>query len=232
MSEAIVLAGGKGTRLKPISGETPKPLVMVGGKPFVYWILQELEQQGFSRVVLATGYKSDLFRSQVLKDNPINIEVLFSEEEAPLGTGGAIRNAMEYINEDEFFVFNGDSYCEVSCEKVVAHAMQTGADICVVAMQVDDVSRYGQIRCDDATRVVTMIEKGGSGPGLINSGVYYIKRESMQSFEPDSQFSFEQEVLEKAKNGFYAYISKGYFVDIGIPESYRMADRHFAAQNL
>ncbi len=228
MLEAIVLVGGKGTRLKSISGDIPKPLVLVGGKPFVYWILQELQKQGFSKAILATGYRAEYFQSQVLEDNPIDIEILFSEEVEPLGTGGAIRNAMEMVVSDRFFVFNGDSFCDVSCSKVVDHSRKMDASLCIVGAQVSDVSRYGQIKLSATSKVISVLEKGGAGDGIINSGIYYLKKELLNNFSLDQKFSFEKEVLEKKISGFYSYVSNGYFIDIGLPEDYHSANCYFS----
>ena len=227
MREAIVLVGGRGTRLKSISGETPKPLVEVGGKPFVYWILEQLQDQGFERVILATGYRADVFESLLTADAFSGMEIVFSVEETPLGTGGAIRKAMELVQSDSFCVLNGDSFCATSFDKLISYSQQRDADLCVVAAKVDDVSRFGQIHFSDSGKVSSLTEKGGVGSGYINSGIYYFSKTLLSSFAPDTVFSFESEILEKISSGFYAMASEGYFIDIGIPEDYAKANSHF-----
>jgi D-glycero-alpha-D-manno-heptose 1-phosphate guanylyltransferase len=220
MFEAIILAGGKGTRLKSVTGDLPKPMVDIGGQPFLYLIMKRLEQQGCRHIVLSLCYAADLIIERVKKDKPVDIKVDFCVEAEPLGTGGAIKLAANMIENDSFVVLNGDTYSEVNYSDVVKFSEAT--DLVICGVEVSDVSRYGTLEVDEFNNVKHLVEKGKSGKGIINSGTYVINKNSILSFASDV-FSFEQDYVQNFNLSFRAYISDGYFIDIGIPEDYYKA---------
>jgi len=228
--EAIILVGGKGTRLKSISGDTPKPLVKIGGKPFLYWILEGLQEQGFSRVVLATGYRSEFLKSKVLSDNPVSMELIFVEEKIPLGTGGAIKNAFKSISSNRALVLNGDSYCDINFRTALELSQKNHKSITMIGVHVDNVERYGAIEVDEQGNLLRMSEKGSLGSGYINSGIYVVDR-CVFDVVPGGVFSFEREVLSNRLNEISCYMSDNYFVDIGIPADYKLANKYFYEKN-
>lgn len=217
MFEAVILAGGMGTRLKSVTGELPKPMVDVGGIPFLYRLMKRLESQGCSRIVLSLCYRADFIIEQVTKDMPVKCIVDFAVEELPLDTGGAIKLASKFITKSQFIVLNGDTYCDVDYNELGGSAIKGGLLIC--AAHVDDVTRYGTLTLDDSNNVLSMNEKAHSGSGLINSGIYVVTTSEIISYNQD-KFSFELDFIQKYKGQFKAFITNSYFVDIGIPEDY------------
>ncbi|EIZ1171835.1 nucleotidyltransferase family protein [Vibrio vulnificus] len=220
MFEAVILAGGKGTRLKSVSGNIPKPMIDINGKPFLYIIMQQLEMLGCVKIVLSLGYQSDYIVKRVSEDKPVACSVEYSIEEFPLGTGGAIKLAANKIESDKFLVLNGDTYSELDFRDMLN--VSSTYDLTISGIRVEDASRYGTLNIDEYGNVIGMNEKGIKGGGVVNSGSYVIAKEDILSF-PREVFSFEEDYISSISNGFFAYISDGYFIDIGIPEDYYKA---------
>ncbi len=217
MFEAVILAGGQGTRLKSVTGELPKPMVDVNGIPFLYRLMKRLEEQGCQRIVLSLCYRADYIIACIHKDHPVSCAVDFAVEKQPLDTGGAIKYAAQYITTDKFVVLNGDTYSDLDYNELVEHAKMSGLVICGV--HVEDVSRYGTLDIAENNTIKSMNEKGSTGSGIINSGTYVITTNEITNFEKDI-FSFERDYVKNYTGIFTAFISKGYFIDIGIPEDY------------
>lgn len=220
MFEAVILAGGQGTRLKTVTGDLPKPMVDVNGVPFLYRLMKRLESQGCSKIVLSLCYQADYIIECIKKDKPVTCDVDFTVELSPLGTGGAIKLAASKITADTFIALNGDTYCEIDYNKFLAFAAD--AQLTISGVFVEDVSRYGTLDIDSNNNVQSMKEKGPSGPGVINSGMYAICTADIRAFALDN-FSFEQDYVQTYQVSFKAYQTDGYFIDIGIPEDYHRA---------
>jgi D-glycero-alpha-D-manno-heptose 1-phosphate guanylyltransferase len=218
MFEAVILAGGMGTRLKSITGELPKPMVDVCGIPFLYRLMKRLESQGCSRIVLSLCYRSDFIIHQVTKDIPVECPVDFAVEEYPLDTGGAIKLASRFITSNQFIVLNGDTYCDVDYNALADFSIQQGLVICGV--YVDDVTRYGTLNIDNNNNVLSMSEKTSIGYGLINSGIYVVTTSEIINHQ-QVKFSFEKDFIQTYQGQVKAFVIEGYFVDIGIPEDYQ-----------
>jgi len=225
MFEAVILAGGMGTRLKSVSGDTPKPMVEVAGQPFLYRLMRSLENNGCEHIVLSLGYRADYIARMIEKDRPVDIPVSFATESEPLGTGGAIKNAAKLINSDKFLVLNGDSFSDVSFAKLIEQAKS--ADLLISGVKIEDAGRYGTLELTPDYKVTRLIEKGISGPGIINSGIYVVSRQDIMAFA-QNKFSFEVDYLGQFNGRFRASVNDGYFIDIGIPEDYYRACEYFA----
>ncbi|MEW6994791.1 nucleotidyltransferase family protein [Colwelliaceae bacterium MEBiC 14330] len=217
MFEALILAGGQGTRLKSVTGELPKPMVDVNGIPFLYRLMKRLEQQGCQRIVLSLCYRADYIIEQIRNDQPVSCAVDFAVEKQPLDTGGAIKYAAQYITTDKFVVLNGDTFSDLDYNELVQHAITS--DLVICGVHVEDVSRYGTLDIAENNTIKSMNEKGSTGSGIINSGTYVISTNEIASVEKDI-FSFERDYVKNYTGVFTAFISKGYFIDIGIPEDY------------
>lgn len=221
--QAIVLAGGFGTRLHTVISDVPKPMAPIGDRPFLALLLEYLEKAGFEDVVLSVGYLYDkiidYFGSQF---GALNIR--YAVEEYPLGTGGGICRALQLIGFGEVFVLNGDSFLSLDYLGMVAFHRACQADITLALMPVNDTSRYGNVRVVE-NRIVCFEEKGCAGPGLINAGVYLINHSIIESQKFPEIFSFERDFLavEHEEIGLYGYISDTFFIDIGVPEDYQRA---------
>lgn len=224
-SEAIVLAGGAGTRLRGVLPDVPKVLAPVGGRPFLHRLLERLAEQGIERAVLATGYAADAVESAA-KDAAAAIEVAFSREQEPLGTGGAIGQAFELVRGTRAWVMNGDSYCDAGLAVVARAAEASPDDAWLVAVEVEDAGRYGTLELD-GSHVVRFHEKHGRAErGWINAGIYLLPRALMTR----GASSIERDLFPAwaADGRLHAVSVQARFIDIGTPESFAAADAFFA----
>jgi D-glycero-alpha-D-manno-heptose 1-phosphate guanylyltransferase len=225
--EAIILAGGFGTRLRHVVPDLPKPMAPVAGRPFLEILLSFLARENFHRVVLSLGYMADKV-VEYFGDSFDGMELVFEIEDTPLGTGGALRRAMMHCIGDHVFVFNGDTYLDLAVKEVESHWHKHRVPI-IVACQVSDAARYGRLSVGHG-RVSGFAEKGMSGPGLINAGCYVLPVDIFKDFFPEASFSLEKDFLEKAvaEQRFDVFVANGRFIDIGLPEDYARAQIELA----
>jgi D-glycero-alpha-D-manno-heptose 1-phosphate guanylyltransferase len=222
MKEAIVLAGGFGTRLRSILADKPKPMAPINGRPFLAILLEQIAKQGIQRVVLSVGYKAADIMNYFGKSFA-GIEIEYEIETQPLGTGGAVRASLARCTNDPVLILNGDTFLEL--DMVVLDALWSRYQVpLIVAREVEDTTRYGRLRtCDE--RVIGFEEKTFGGPGLINAGVYVFPRSLLETFPDSSSFALESDFLAQYVHchEFRLYVSNGYFIDIGVPEDYERA---------
>ena len=220
--EAIVLAGGFGTRLKSVVADVPKPMAPVAGRPFLEILLTVMASKGFTRVVLSLGYLADTIVNH-FGDRFAGMELVYEIEDTPLGTGGAVRQASEHCSADHVFVFNGDTYLDLEVKEVEALWQRNRTPV-IVARAVPDTSRYGRLSLD-GEKVIGFAEKGAAGPGLINAGCYVLRADALAAFTPGQPFSLENDFLADAvlADPFDVFVIKGHFIDIGVPEDYARA---------
>ena len=226
--EAIILAGGLGTRLKGVISDIPKPMAPVANKPFLVYILDYLKEQGIERVILSVGYKYEVIED-FFGNNYKGMELLYSVENNPLGTGGGIRLAIDKLNTNETFVINGDTFFDVNLEQQEKIAFVEKSNLCLALKPMSKFDRYGSVAVENNI-ITSFVEKQFVENGLINGGVYWLKKSFLESFNSGQKFSFEQDLMEKQViNGtLSAYVSDTYFIDIGIPEDYKKANIDFS----
>lgn len=223
MREAIILAGGFGTRLRSVVSNVPKPMAPVAGRPFLAYVLDRLKGQGYSHVVLATGYLHEKVEEYFGKDYH-GITIDYAHELSPLGTGGAIVNALQHCSEDFITVLNGDTMFDIDHEELCRRADQWQTPLTAVLRWVPDAGRYGSVEVDSNGLITAFREKDpATGSGMINGGIYRLQRSLLDGYAVGKQFSFEKEVLQALGKPFRAYAANGYFIDIGIPEDYQRA---------
>lgn len=220
--EAIILAGGFGTRLQQVVKDVPKPMAPINSRPFLEILLEHCLSNGISRVVISVGYLAEKVIAH-FGSGYKNITIEYSIETEPLGTGGAVLQSMRLIQAENFFVLNGDTYLDVNYNSVAQY--YHGHPI-IVGCQVDDTSRYGSLKLDEKNKVVGFNEKGQCGQGIINAGCYYFSKDnfsdiSKEKFELEKEFLFYY-VQQKQVD---CYVSDGKFIDIGIPEDYFQAQQ-------
>ncbi|MBB1635741.1 nucleotidyltransferase family protein [Cupriavidus sp. UME77] len=231
MKPALILAGGLGTRLRSVLGDLPKPMADVAGKPFLWWLLKQLENQGLRDAYLSVGYRHEQVRAG-MGDTFGEMRLHYIVEEEPLGTGGAILKAVAEIPGDDVLVFNGDTLAVVDLAAFVADAEATRADVALAVANVSDATRYGTVEIDDARRICAFIEKGRNGPGLINAGVYHLRKAALADRPGLPQrFSFEQDFLGRFIDEIHLSAHPGVsdFIDIGVPDDYRAAQTRVPA---
>jgi D-glycero-alpha-D-manno-heptose 1-phosphate guanylyltransferase len=219
--EAVILAGGFGTRLRSVVGDVPKPMADIGGKPFLEHLLTYIIQQGVTHLILCVHHMRDIIVSHFGATFQ-GCVISYAIEEQPLGTGGALINALSYVRGNRFFVLNGDSFLQLDYRHFADSCQKAPASL--VLRQVPDASRYGRVEIN-ATHIVAFQEKGRLGQGLINGGVYLVEKDWLVAQNMPLVFSIEQEVflLQAAQGTLGYFVADGYFIDIGIPEDYQRA---------
>jgi len=220
--EAIILAGGFGTRLRQVVTDVPKPMAPISGRPFLEILLSSLAQKGFSRAVLSLGFMAEKI-SDHFGTRFAGLELVYVVEDTPLGTGGAIRLALEACTQDHVFIYNGDTYLDLEV-KSVEQQWQGNRHPIVVGRQVPDTARYGRLVVD-GKRITSFAEKGIAGPGLINAGCYVLATDALARFPVNTPFSIETDYLLPSieRITLEVFVTRGMFIDIGIPEDYARA---------
>jgi len=221
--QAVVLAGGEGTRLRPLTLTTPKPVMPLAGRPFLSFMLDWAHGHGVDEVILSCGFMSDAVKS-VLGDIYDGMRLRHVIEEEPLGTAGPVRLAYdEGLLEERLLVLNGDVLTDIDLTGELEQHERTGARATLALYPVDDTSSYGVVPTDDEGRVEAFIEKGsGDAPtNRINAGAYVLEREVVESIPAGRAVSFEREIFPSlVGDGLYGYAAAGYWIDIGTPERY------------
>lgn len=225
--EAIILAGGKGTRLHGIVDDIPKPMAPVNGKPFLEYLINNLIKQGISHIILSVGYRHEII-SKYFTNEFIGAKISYVIEDEALGTGGAIAYASKSVIGRHFWIINGDTFVDIDLQKAFDQIIYPDLSICLVRMQNFD--RFGIVETDEK-KITGFREKEFSTDGFINSGIYLISKDFISENFPHTRiFSFEKEILEKIylkKNvGFFS--NEGIFIDIGVPDDYFRAQFLFA----
>lgn len=231
INEAVILAGGLGTRLQSVLRDVPKPLAPVAGRPFLAWLLDELAVQGISHVVLASGHLGDQIEA-ALGSNWRGMSLEYSRERRALGTGGAIALAAERVKGDAFFVLNGDTGLRMDYADFDFSVASAGARLGVALAQVPEAARYGVVQLN-GDRLAGFIEKNhAAGAGLVNAGVYRVQRSLMADYSHADSFSFEHEVLVPAvvREPVIGYTRTKGFIDIGVPEDFHRAQSMFGPE--
>ena len=222
--EAIILAGGFGTRLKKVVNNLPKPMAPINGRPFLEILLNLLSNKGFSRVIISLGFMAEKIINY-FGNTFKGIEIKYIIEETPLGTGGAVRLCINSCMQKEVFVFNGDTFIDIEIENII-NQWNRNQNLIVVGKYVSDASRYGRLFTDN-NRIISLEEKKISGQGLISAGCYLMTTDKLLRFPINKPFSIEKDYLitEILQSNVAIFITKGLFIDIGIPEDYLKAQK-------
>lgn len=226
--QAILLAGGLGTRLRSVVSDRPKPMALIGEKPFMEYVVHELSKHGVTEIVFAVGYKGSMVEeyfgdgSGFAAPDGTPLKVRYAYEEELLGTAGAIKNAGRLITEDTFFVLNADTFYQIDYSRLVQMQADEKLSMALVLRRVPDITRYGEAVLEDG-RLVGFNEKTTDPrPGTINGGVYLMTRELLEDI-PEGKVSLENEMIPKwlgEGRVLGGIVNDGYFIDIGIPEDY------------
>lgn len=225
--EAIVLAGGFGTRLRHVVPDLPKPMAPVSGRPFLEILIAALAAKGFRRLVLSLGYMAEKV-VDYFGDRFAGMDLVYEIERTPLGSGGALRRALVRCGSDHVFVLNGDTYLDLEAGEVEAQWQRERVPI-IIAAEVPDTSRYGRLSTA-GRRVTGFVDKGIAGTGLINAGCYVFPTDIGRQFPADEAFSLENDFLAKSvmRIPFHFFVCRGRFIDIGVPEDYARAQSELA----
>ncbi|NEO83083.1 MAG: NTP transferase domain-containing protein [Spirulina sp. SIO3F2] len=222
---AVILMGGLGTRLRSVVCDRPKPLAQVNGRPFITYLLDQLADTGLQRVVLCTGYMGDMVEV-VLGQIWRSLELIYSPESMPLGTGGALRLAAPHLQSATALVMNGDSYCDVDWATLWTQHQRSPQGCTIVLTQVQNVQRFGQVTLNTSQQVIQFAEKGqNSGSGWINAGIYLLPVAAIAALPAHQHCSLETDLLTQqvAHRQLRGVRTQGLFIDIGLPDSYQQA---------
>jgi len=229
VTEAVLLVGGQGTRLRPLTINTPKPMLPVAGVPFTVHQITRARDAGVTRIILATSYKAEVFRA-FIDDADLGIEVVIATEDEPLGTGGAIRHALPHLQsapDDSVLIFNGDVLSGVDIAGLVRHHRETSSDVTLYLTPVEDPRAYGLVPTDHEGRVTAFLEKPTTDAEIvthnINAGCYVFKRSVIDGIPAGRPVSVERETFP----GLLAdgalvtgVVDSGYWLDLGTPLSF------------
>lgn len=222
----IILAGGEGTRLRSVIGEYPKCLIKIKGKEFVKYLLDQLNLEGFKKTILCVGFMRDVIINN-LGEQYNDVKLIYSIEERPLGTGGAVINALRLVDTPYILVLNGDSIADISMKQFIIFSMLNHAQFTIATTYVTNVSRYGQLLFNEKTQMVAMKEKSEVvNSNWINAGIYLIEAELLRIYPYYNEMvSLEKEIIPYyLNNKIYVFPTRSSFVDIGIPEDMTKAE--------
>lgn len=228
--DVLILCGGLGKRLGKMTLRSPKPMLLVGNRPFLDIIIGYLADFGCRRFILGTGYKSELIKKYYSAKKRNGLRILFSHESKPLDTGGAVKNALPLIKSNTFFVLNGDSFCRFDPVKFYSfHKLKKASVSILLRWALGNRNEYGEITIDKSSRILTFYEKSNKKKAcLISAGVYLFDKKILRLIPPKSRFSLERDLFpEMAGKDVFGEITSGFFIDIGTPERYRKANAYF-----
>lgn len=226
--QAIILAGGLGTRLKSVVHHLPKCMAPVAGRPFLYYLLTNLERQGITRIVFSVGYLMEHIMDYV-DNNFAHLDVIYAIETEPLGTGGAIYLSCQNAETENVLVINGDSFFDVSYSDLYNFHIKSGAEASLALKPMSDFERYGTVVCNQGCKILSFEEKKYCAEGTINGGVYYINKDVFLARPFEAKFSLESDYFNRFVDQglFYGKTFDGFFIDIGIPEDYALSQEVF-----
>jgi mannose-1-phosphate guanylyltransferase len=225
--QALILAGGEGTRLRPLTSTMPKPVVPLVGRPFISYMLEWLHSHGVDDVILSCGFMADAVRDVLGDGSDLGIRLRYLEEPEPLGTGGALKYAEDLLAE-RFYMLNGDVLTDIDLTEQLAQHDRTGARATLALIPVEDPSAYGLVRRREDLSVREFLEKPGPeqlDTNLISAGAYIIERDVLAEMPPaGSNVSIERQVFPAlVGRGLFGYEASGYWLDIGTPARYLQA---------
>src|SRR5579872_2230653 len=227
--KAVVMAGGEGTRLRPLTSNQPKPMVPIVGKPCMEHILELLRDHGFEDVVITVAFLPQAIRSYFGDGESLGLNIEYSVEESPLGTAGSVRLASDRLD-DTFLVISGDALCDIDLGKNVEFHREKGAAVTIGLKSVENPLEFGIVVTDDEGRVERFLEKPSWGQvfsDTINTGIYVLEPEVLRHVPTDRPFDFSKELfplLLEMGRPIYGYVCEGYWQDIGNLDQYRQAN--------
>ncbi len=229
IKEAIILAGGLGTRLRSAVPNLPKCMAPVNEKPFLTYVINHLKSEGITHFIFSLGYKSEAIIAFLEKDFP---SLLFktSVEEEPLGTGGAVKKALAIAKDKCVIITNGDTLYNIDAELLAGIHSISGACCTLSLKPMQNFDRYSVVEIDECSVIKSFKEKQFYKSGLINGGIYAIHRNKFLDENLPEKFSFEKDYLETfyKKRRMFGVVQDEYFIDIGIPEDYERAQTELA----
>jgi NDP-sugar pyrophosphorylase family protein len=225
--DVVILAGGLGKRLKPVTGASQKVLAKIGERPFLEILIDYVASQGGRRFILCVGHGSDEVEAHFSAADASR-EIIFSREDSPLGTGGAIKQGCRHVKTGQFLAMNGDCFCVIDYLRLIAFHQKHKAKATLAVTLMPDARDYGTIELASSSMIETFKEKQPAiASAFINTGTYCFDRDVFALVETPSKFSIEYDFFPRlVGQGFYGFEVENKFVDIGTPERYHWAQEH------
>ncbi|HUQ67270.1 MAG TPA: nucleotidyltransferase family protein [Flavitalea sp.] len=228
INEAIILAGGLGTRLRSAVPDLPKSMAPVAGKPFISYVIKYYQRQGIEKFIFSLGYKHELIEQFLHKEfNTLSYSVIVEPE--PIGTGGAIYQGCLNATTYQVLILNGDTFFETDIRSLSLFHEKNNADCTLCLKEMTNTDRYGVVEMSDDGRIISFKEKNFYERSVINGGVYALNVSSLINEKMPQKFSFEKDFFEKyyMHKKIYGLKQNGYFIDIGIPDDFERAQTDF-----
>lgn len=229
--KAVILVGGLGTRLRPLSINTPKSMMPVVNIPFIEYVIRRLSRHNIKHIILAISHLAQPIKDYIGDGSRFGISITYTIEETALGTAGAVKNTEQYLDDEAFVVLNGDIFTDLDISAMIALHNRRKAKITIALTPVEDPTIYGLIETDDNGRITRFLEKPSweqVTTDMINAGTYIMEADVLKSIPAQTMFSFEKGVfppLLQKGDLIYAFPSSCYWMDIGTPEKYHQLNR-------
>ena len=225
--QAVIMAGGYGTRLKPLTNELPKPMVPIIDKPIINYIINTLKKYGITDIIVTLGYKPERIIDYLGDGSDLGVKVRYSVENIPLGTAGGVKKIADMID-GTFVVISGDALTNIELDSMMSHHMSHGKLMTMAVKEMDDVTGFGVVKCDEDGAVTSFIEKPKhSLDKLVNTGIYILEKKVL-NYIPEGKYDFARDLFPAMMNNLSAYRMKGYWSDIGTLSSYYLTNNYVA----
>jgi len=223
----LILAGGRGSRLRPVVSDRPKPMALINGRPFLDILMSYLGNFGFYRFILCVGYMADFIQGYYAGPNGGKArEIAFSRESSPLGTGGALKNAEPLITSASFLIVNGDSFCSVDLHRFIAFHREKESLVSMVVAHAEEEKDFGSVTLDPLSRIAGFQEKDSPASGWINAGIYLFEKSVLSRIPPNTVYSLEQDLFPNlGTHDFYGFPTTEKLIDFGTPKRFAEAQR-------
>ena len=223
--QAIILAGGKGTRLRPLTDQIPKPLIPIQGKPIIGYIVELLRKHNFDDIIVTPGYKGELIRRYLKDGSQLNLNIEYSYESEPMGTAGCVKNIAHRLN-DTFLVISGDCYTNIDLKRATDFHKKVSHGYTIVGKYMNDCRGLGVMKLDAEQNVESFVEKPANRfAGIVNTGIYVFDKKIVENIS-DGFCDFAKDVFPRILPELKCYKTTEYWSDVGTHESLRLAQQH------
>jgi mannose-1-phosphate guanylyltransferase/phosphomannomutase len=229
---AVIMAGGQGVRLRPLTNDRPKPMVHIIDKPVLQCIIELLREYEIREIAITLGYKKDIITDYFGDGSNFGVKLTYFIEETPLGTAGGVKAAEDFVT-DDFLVLSGDSYTDIDLKEFVAFHKKSKAQITLASKYLDNTAGFGVLECDYKGQVTKFVEKPeGNSAGIVNMGLYAMQKQVLNLIPENTPFDFGRQLLPSLVGSLYTYQTDRYWSDIGTLPAYYLTNYHVATMGV
>lgn len=226
--KAIIMAGGYGTRLRPLTNELPKPMVPIINKPIIAFIVNLLKKHGITDIAITLGYKPECIMNYFGDGSDYGVDISYYVEDVPLGTAGSVKNTGDFIT-DEVVIISGDAFTDIDLTKLIDYHHIKGGLLTMAVKYIDEVSSFGVVRAAEDGEIISFIEKPKESPDHnVNTGIYVMSREALDYIPRGYKYDFAKDLFPTLMGRLYAAEMDGYWSDIGTLSSYYLTNNEVA----